>query len=218
MSSISSVGNGLSAWLQQLQANQDASVTDPSSDTDSSSATSGTSASSATDSLTGASGGVHRHHHGGGHRKGIDSALEDQGVSGSKLSDLRTKIQNAVTSAKSSGQDVKSAVDGVLKDDGIDLDKFQQDLGAGGSGASAGTASADATSTSDATSALTASSTPSTSTSASIDSVLEQSGIDPSTFKQSLLSFLDSANSGGSTDTSSLFSGAQAGSQVDVLA
>jgi len=60
-------------------------------------------------------------------------SLEAQGIDGTSLSDLRSKIESAVTTAKQNSdgstddrESVRSAIDGVLKEAGVDLDKFDE--------------------------------------------------------------------------------------------
>lgn len=137
-----------------------------------------------------------------GGREGMESqltsALQSQGFSDTQLSDLREKIDTAMKSARENGSDpeaLKSAVDSVLQEAGVDLEQFQQDIGApsgppqgmqGGSSSTSG---------------------------AQFDSFLQSRGIDPTQFKTALMS---SINNG--TDLSQAFSGADVGSDVDVFA
>jgi hypothetical protein len=70
--------------------------------------------------------------------KKFEQGLEAQGYSGTELSDLMSKIQDAATAAmQNTGDstggkgDVRSAVEQVLKDAGVDVEQFNEDIGVG---------------------------------------------------------------------------------------
>jgi hypothetical protein len=65
------------------------------------------------------------------------AAAAEQGVDTDKLDDLQETIQKTLHETLQNGgsfDDVKSAIDGVLKDNGIDPQKLQEQLGAAGGG------------------------------------------------------------------------------------
>ena len=67
----------------------------------------------------------------------VKAAAAEQGVDVDKLDDLQETIQKTVHETLQNGgsfDDVKSAIDGVLKDNGIDPEKLQEQLGAAGGG------------------------------------------------------------------------------------
>ncbi len=137
--------------------------------------------------------------------------LESQGFTGTKLSDLRTKIQEAMSSAMKStdattdrGQSVRTAVEKVLKDAGVDVDKLNQDMGIGKDGPSGASQATDGSS--DASEALSA-----------FMKMLDQQGIDPKQFLDRLESMVQNSN-GQAVDISKLFSGVAVGSELDVVA
>jgi hypothetical protein len=136
-----------------------------------------------------------------------NSELESQGITGSKLTDLRTEMDKAANDAKSSSNDpaaVKTAVTKVLKDAGVDTDKIDADMKAQ-RGRGGPPPSAPPSSTSD------------SSSSTSLESQLQALGItDTSSFLDSLKSFLSSNSS--SSSISDLFSTLPTGSQINVLA
>ena len=143
----------------------------------------------------------------GGPGDRFSTALEDQGITGDKLSDLRSQIQSAVNTAKQDGGDrksIRSAVDSVLEKNGVDLNKFHADMRP---------AKLDADGDDDDSDSADASDNPN-----SIEALLSKSGIDPTSFKQSLEAMIQSVSNGGDGDVSSLFASANTGSDVDVLA
>jgi len=153
----------------------------------------------------------------------LDQALESQGITGSALSDLRSKIEDAVKTARA-GSDgstdgraaVKSAVDQVLKDAGVDVDKLHAAMrppGKGGgssdgdgddAGGTGGTATAQ---NADASGAA----------AASLSKALQSKGIDPGQFFQSLNQAVDNSN-GKDVDFTSVFAQFGTGSSVDTMA
>lgn len=147
----------------------------------------------------------------GGFVDRFNTALEDQGITGDKLSDLRSQIQSAVDSAKQGGGDCKSiraAVDSVLEKNGVDLDKFHAEMHPGSKLNGDGDGDADDTSTS----------TSATDDPTSLESMLKSAGIDPASFKQSLEAMIQNVSNGGDGDVASLFGTAKTGSDVDVFA
>ena len=66
----------------------------------------------------------------------FESAAKAAGVDPSKLPDLERQIQDAIAKARDGGQGdrqaVQAAVDGVLKNSGIDAAKFRSAMRAGG--------------------------------------------------------------------------------------
>ena len=147
----------------------------------------------------------------------LDQALESQGITGSALTDLRAKIDDAVKQAKANGGDgstdgreaVKSAVDQVLKDNGVDVEKFQAALrptrggGPGGPPPPKDSDGGDADKDGDGASALT--------------KTLQSKGVDPQQFYQSLSKAI-SESDGNGVDLTSVFSQFQLGSSVDTVA
>lgn len=148
----------------------------------------------------------------------LDQALESQGITGSALTDLRSKIDDAVKQAKANGGDgstdgreaVKSAVDQVLKDNGVDVEKFQAALrptrggGPGGPPTAKGSdGDGDGDNDGDGASALT--------------KTLQSKGVDPEQFYQSLSKAISDSD-GNSVDLTSVFSQFQLGSSVDTVA
>ncbi|MEZ6317262.1 MAG: hypothetical protein R3B49_00715 [Phycisphaerales bacterium] len=64
-------------------------------------------------------------------QEAIESAAEDAGLDSSQIADLRAQIEEAVAAARESGEGpeaVKSAVDGVLEDAGIDVEALNAQL------------------------------------------------------------------------------------------
>jgi hypothetical protein len=149
----------------------------------------------------------------------LDQALESQGITGAALSDLRSKIEDAVKTAKASADGstdgravVKSAVDQVLKDAGVDVDKLHAAMrppGHGeGDGDDGGPGGATSTQGRDSSSAAAA---------ASLSKALQSKGIDPGQFFQSLNQAVDNSN-GKDVDFSSVFAQFGTGSSVDTMA
>ncbi|HWB18974.1 MAG TPA: Clp protease N-terminal domain-containing protein [Phycisphaerales bacterium] len=63
----------------------------------------------------------------------FQSALESAGVDSSKIPDIMQQIDDAASKVRSSGGDrnaVKSAIDGVLNDNGVDVQAFRKALDA----------------------------------------------------------------------------------------
>ena len=141
----------------------------------------------------------------------LTQELESQGFTGTKLSDLKTKIQDAVSTAMQSmdsttdrGQSVRTAVEKVLKDAGVDVDKLNQDMGIGKDGPPEASQATDG----------------STEASQALDAfmkMLDQQGIDPKQFLDRLQSMAQNSN-GQTMDISQLFSGVAVGSEIDVKA
>jgi len=163
-----------------------------------------------------------------------DTELESQGFSGTALSDLRAKIESAAETAKSSSSDpeaVKTAVQQVLKDAGVDVDKVDADMatqrakggggpgGAGGMGGAGGPPPMPPTEQSEGTDSDSddaSSSSASTSTKKTLAEQLASLGIDSSSFLQALQAFLSSDNK--TADISSLFTNIPTGTQVNLTA
>ncbi len=191
MSAISSIASqSLATYLQQLQANQSAGTTSASSTAPSSQ----TSAGSNFDNT-------------------ITSALQAQGVTGNSLSTLRSSIESAVQQAQSSGNAsagaVQSAVDSVVKAAGLDTTEFNASVEKGHGHHHGGHGGPDGPSANGSSST--------NGSSSGISALLAQAGINPSTFKSSLSQLVSTGNTS-SAAIATLFSGAQAGSDVDVLA
>lgn len=135
-SAISGLGTN-SSWLQSLQSQSAWSQTaSPQTASDAADPTS--THSSNGQAANGQVSGRHHHRRGGGGFGKMDQALEQQGITGDKLTTLQGQIHSALQSAKSDGTDPKSAIDGVLNDAGVDLSAFQQAMG-GPNGDTAGT-------------------------------------------------------------------------------
>lgn len=146
-----------------------------------------------------------------GPQKFLTDELEKQGYSGSKLSDLLTKIQSAVDGLQNSstGQvdssKIHDAINKVLKDAGVDTDQIDQDFqtqhphGPGGPPPMDGASSTD-------------------NSTSSTDTLLSALGIDPKQFQAALQSALLNVSSDGTIDLSGLFASAGTGSQINVLA
>ncbi len=144
----------------------------------------------------------------GGFVDRFNTALEDQGITRDKLSDLRSQIQSAVDIAKQAGGDRKSiraAVDSVLQKAGVDVGKFHTEMHHGSKIDADGDGDGDSTADS-------------TTDPNSIDSLLSQAGIEPASFKQSLEAMIQNVTNGGDGDVSSLFGAAKTRSDVDVFA
>ncbi|MGC4031201.1 MAG: hypothetical protein QM754_05575 [Tepidisphaeraceae bacterium] len=203
MSSVSGV-SGNSGWLQMLksQATQSTSSTSDASSTG-------------------------RAKRGGDRGERLTTALQDQGITGDKLTDLRSKIDSAVETAKSNGTDPKEAIDGVLTDAGVDMDAFRAEMappdgGQGGPDGAKGpppggkppAGAVDGTSATSSTDDEDDDDDSVSTVSSSLETMLTNAGISVSDFKSSLYKMLQS----GSTDTSSLFSGAAVGSSLDIAA
>lgn len=145
----------------------------------------------------------------------LTGELEKQGYSGSKLSDLLTKIQSAVDGLQNSGtgqvdpSSIHDAINKVLKDAGVNTDQIDQDFktqhphGQHGHHGSAGSTDS-------------ASSTQNSTT--STDTLLSELGVDPKKFQVALQNALLNANSDGSIDLSKLFASVGTGSQLNLLA
>lgn len=61
----------------------------------------------------------------------LESAAEQAGIDPSEFSDLRTQIEEAITSAKESADEpgaIREAVNAVLEENGIDVSDFQSKL------------------------------------------------------------------------------------------
>lgn len=155
-----------------------------------------------------------------------NTELEAQGFSGTALSDLRAKMETAADTAKSSSADpsaVKTAVQQVLKEAGVDLTKVDTDLdaqrpkGMGGPGGMGGPPPAPPSDSSGSTDSSEEDSTTSSSTTKqTLAEQLASLGIDSSSFLTALQAFLTSDNE--ASDISSLFSSIPNGSQVDLTA
>jgi hypothetical protein len=194
MSSISGSGSstqGILQYLQSLQASQSASQTP--------SATDSTSSGNASNALQ-ALGGGHRHR--GGGKGGGASAF---------FSQIQTAVTSALQSAQSSGsttdpnQTIQNAIEQVFKN-------LQNGSTATGSASTASNSSS-------AASGSTRSTDGSGSTQGSaFAQLLQANGVDPEQFHSDFLSAIQSAQSGGSPDASSVFSGFPTGSAVDTIA
>lgn len=167
MSSIGSVStSSLASYFQKLRATD--SNLSYSQSTSSTSSTSSTDSTSSTQKM-GQSPPPPPPGDKGDMGEKFNSALESQGLSEDDISTLRAKLDEAVTSAKDSDDPdaVRSAVDGVLQDAGVDLEEFNADMAPPADGEQ---------------------------DSSGIDSILQQAGIDPSEFKTKLSSLLASGS------------------------
>lgn len=77
--------------------------------------------------------GRHRGAPGPGGEKAFGKALEAAGVDPSKVADVQKQIRQAVEGVSKTGQRpdgdaLKAAIDGVLKDNGVDVEKFKAAL------------------------------------------------------------------------------------------
>jgi hypothetical protein len=153
----------------------------------------------------------------------LDQALESQGITGSALSDLRSKIEDAVKTARASADGstdgraaVKSAVDQVLKDAGVDVDKLHAAMRPPGKAGGDGDGDGDDGRPGGATGAQGGDSS-SAAAAASLSKALQSKGIDPGQFFQSLNQAVDNSN-GKDVDFSSVFAQFGMGSSVDTMA
>jgi hypothetical protein len=143
----------------------------------------------------------------------LANELQEQGYSGTDLSDLLEKVKDAVNEVRSQSGDsrpepgaIHDAVTKVLKDAGVDTDKIDQDFKAahphgghhhhGGAGGVDG----DQPQQDD-----------------SLDDILQALGVDPAKFKSALQDAINNPGEDGSLDLSQLFSSAAPGSQLDVV-
>ncbi|HEY7032601.1 MAG TPA: hypothetical protein VH482_14765 [Thermomicrobiales bacterium] len=143
----------------------------------------------------------------------LDQALESQGITGTALTDLRSKIDDAVKQAKANGdgstdgrEAVKSAIDQVLKENGVDVDKFQAAMRpshGGGPGGPFPSNGSDGDGNDDGAGALT--------------KTLQSKGVDPQQFYQALSKAIAESDGNG-VDLTSVFSQFQLGSSVDTVA
>jgi hypothetical protein len=143
----------------------------------------------------------------------LANELQEQGYSGTDLSDLLEKVKDAVNEVRRQSGDSRphpvashDADTNVLKDAGVDTDKIDQDFIAahpyGGHhhhGGGAGGVDGDQTQQD-----------------GSLDDILQALGVDPAKFKSALQDAINNPGEDGSLDLSQLFSSAAVGSQLDV--
>jgi hypothetical protein len=182
-------------YLQGLSGSQPTSKTTPT--------TGATTNGDASSALQGVAGG---HHHRGG------------GSKGAHASEFFSQIQSAVTSALQSAQSTGSSSDPneVVQNAIAAVFKNQQNI-TGGAASQSGTTG----STSGASNAGGASSSSATGNSTATSAfaqLLQANGVDPEQFHSDFLSAIQSAQSGGSTDPSSVFANLPTGSVVDTFA
>lgn len=202
--SISGGGQSIFDYLQSLRGSQQASQTSSTSSTDPSTATTSTSATTTTDPDGDSNGsshkvGGHHHHHGGGGggaffkqvQSAVTSALQDAQSSGSD-SDPNSVIQTAIA------QVLKNHQNGSASSTTGDSATGASDTDGSSGGATGSTSGADSKS--------------------AFAQLLQSNGIDPQQFHQDFAAAIQAAQTGGSTDPSSVFSSFPTGSAVDTVA
>jgi hypothetical protein len=190
MSSISSVNtSSMSEWLERIRANQS---------TQESQKAGGTPPPGPPPDM----------------QEKIAAALENQGIEGSTLSDLRAKIQDAIDSVTESSdgatdhrEALRNAIDGVLEEAGVDMDQFRASMGGpDGSPPAGGMPPGSASDEDD-----------DANQSSDLAAFLQSKGIDFNQFLTSLMEAIQDSDDG-NVDLSKVFASAGAGSDIDVLA
>jgi hypothetical protein len=140
----------------------------------------------------------------------LANELQEQGFSGTDLSDLLEKVKEAVNDVRNASEGrpepgaIHDAVTKALKDAGVDTDKIDQDFKAahshghhhgGGGGVDGDQAAQDD----------------------GLDAILQALGVDPAKFKSALQDAINNPGEDGSIDLSKLFASAAVGSQLDVV-
>ncbi len=151
----------------------------------------------------------------------LAKALEAQGYSGTSLEDLLAKIGEAVSAQQSAsgGQAdpaaLRDAIDKVLKDAGVDVQKLHEDLR---SHRPHGARSPRPTGGESALSSISGDSDGDGDGSGNADSILQTLGVDPSQSASSLARALQNIGAGGSVDLAQLFADTAPGSLINLLA